>query len=253
MAVSQSPVRPRARASAPHMQSPGVAERNSFLNSLSAHSYAKLLFHLQHRLVRVHEVLWEPNETIANVYFPRSCVGSILIPLECDSLRIEAGTVGKEGFLGSPVVLGVDSSASRAIVQVEGDCAVVTADAFRELLADDATLLARSLKFVHVLQEQTAQSVACNRRHHIEQRCARWLLMTHDGIGRDQFTLLQTFLASMLGVHRPRVTVAAGALQDAGLISYQRGVVSIRDRAGLERAACECYALVRTALERTMA
>ena len=201
--------------------------------------------------MRVPDVLWTPNAEITHVYFPRTCIGSILMPLESEPLEIEAGTVGREGFLGEAVILGTMSTTSRAIIQVEGDCAVISATALRDLIAEDAGLHEHCLKYIHVLHAQTAQSVACNRRHDIDKRCARWLLMTHDGIGRDTFTLLQSFLASMLGVHRPRVTVAAGMLQQAGLISYQRGVVNIVNRAGLEAAACECYAIVRAAHART--
>jgi CRP-like cAMP-binding protein len=101
------------------------------------------------------------------------------------------------------------------------------------------------LRYAQALQEQTAQSVACNRRHGIDERCARWLLMTHDRVGADQFPLTQDFLAFMLGVRRASVTVAAGMLQQAGLIRYRRGQIAVRDREGLEAASCECYGIVR--------
>jgi Mn-dependent DtxR family transcriptional regulator len=109
------------------------------------------------------------------------------------------------------------------------------------------------LRYANALQEQTAQSVACNSRHTLQERCARWLLATHDRVGRDQFVLLQSFLAAMLGVHRPRVTIAASKLQQAGLISYSRGKLAIIDRERLEDVACECYVSVKAASDRMLA
>jgi cAMP-binding proteins - catabolite gene activator and regulatory subunit of cAMP-dependent protein kinases len=136
---------------------------------------------------------------------------------------------------------------------VKGEGARIAASTMRTQLRADPVLRDLCLRYTHTLQEQTAQSVACNSRHALDERCARWLLMTHDRVGTDQFHLLQTFLAFMLGVHRPRVTVAAGMLQQAGLIRYQRGVITIVDRAGLEAASCECYGIIRAAHRRALA
>jgi len=246
------PFSPTPSAQARHVDQRGVEEQNLLLNALSPSAYARLLPHLEHRALRSNDELWKPLQPMTHIYFPRSCVGSILVPLQAELPFVEAATVGREGFLPSAIVLGVEASATNAIVQIDGECGVIEASRMRELLAGDRSLFAQCLRYTHALQEQTAQAVACNTRHSLDERCAKWLLMTHDRVGRDTFTLLQTFLASMLGVHRPRVTVAAGMLQAARLISYSRGVVHIIDRAGLEAAACECYSVVREAYTRML-
>lgn len=222
---------------------PGV-EANLLLRALPAATYARLAPHLEQLDMREHDVLWESRAPIKWVYFPRTLVASLLVPVDSE-LPVEAATVGREGMVGVPVVLGARSTSMKAIVQVAGEAVRISTAAFRDALAHDRGLLSRLLVYVHGLEEQIAQSVACVARHRLEERCARWLLMTHDRVGRDEFVLLQTFLASMLGVHRPRVTVAAGILQKAGFIRYQRGKISIVDRAGLEGAACECYGVLR--------
>lgn len=225
---------------APLDESALASERNLLLRALPPASYRRCQPHLESLHLEAHEVLWEPDAPIEWVYFPRTLVASLLVPVE-QELPVEAATVGREGMVGVPVALGADSTSVRAIVQVEGDAARIASSAFRHVLDGDHALLRRTLLYAHALQQQTAQSVACNARHALEERCARWLLTTHDRVGRDEFTLLQVFLASMLGVHRPRVTVAAGMLQRAGFISYHRGKITIVDRAGLEAASCECY------------
>jgi CRP-like cAMP-binding protein len=121
-----------------------------------------------------------------------------------------------------------------------------------QLRGGDGALFPLMLRYAQALQEQTAQSVACNRHHAIEERCARWLLMTHDRVGADQFPLTQEFLAFMLGVRRASVTVAAGMLQQAGLIRYSRGRIAVLDRAGLEAASCECYRVVQQRYEQLL-
>jgi CRP-like cAMP-binding protein len=227
-------------------------ESNLLLRGLPRSSYERLRPHLEHVELKVRYVLWAPNEPIDWVHFPRSLVGSVLVLLDSEP-PVEAATIGREGFFGTPILFGADSASSRSIVQVEGDAVRISASAARDAFATDAALVGHCLRYAHALQEQVAQSVACNSRHALEERCARWLLMTHDRVGRDEFVLLQSFLASMLGVHRPRVTVAAGMLQQAGLIRYSRGRITITDRERLEAAACECYATVRATHERLFA
>jgi CRP-like cAMP-binding protein len=178
------------------------------------------------------------------VYFPHTCVMSIIVPLKGD-VMVEAGTVGREGFLGVPILLGADSTSTQAIVQVAGSGSRVSASFFRRLSEEDAEFRRFCLRYAQALLEQTSQSVACNGRHDLSERCARWLLMTHDRVDADHFHLTHEFLATMLGVRRATVTVAAAILQRAGLIRYSRGNVSIVDRAGLEAASCECYDAVR--------
>ncbi len=220
-----------------------------FLRALPAASYALLASELEVVHLPVKVVLWEPDAPIRSVYFPLTCVMSIIVPLKGD-LAVEAGTVGREGFLGVPVLLGAESSSTRAIVQVPGSASRLPASVFRHALAENKPLRDFCLRYAQALLEQTAQSVACNGRHDLSERCARWLLMTQDRVSGNEFPLTQQFLAIMLGVRRATVTVAAGMLQSAGLIQYRRGHVTILDRPGLEEAACECYDTVRRKFER---
>jgi CRP-like cAMP-binding protein len=228
----------------PRAGTPAV-EENRLLRSLPAEEYAQLAEYLEPVQLVAGQMLWEPGAVIHSVYFPRTCVLSILLPLT-DEPPVEAATIGREGLLGTPVVLGVRVTNASALAQVPGTAVRIDAEHFvssvREL---DGILFPLLMRYAQALQEQTAQSVACNRRHSIEERCARWLLMTHDRVGEDRFPLTQEFLAFMLGVRRASVTVAAGMLQQAGLIRYQRGRIAVLDRERLEDASCECYAVVR--------
>ena len=232
----------------PPPESPQAAERNQLLRALPPAAYAALLPDLEPVELTRGQLLWRHDATIRGVYFPRTAVTSLVTPL-ADEAPVESATVGFEGLVGVPVVLGADATHTQAVAQVPGTAARVEARRFREWLgsADGATGL--FLRYTQALLEQTAQGVACNRRHGIDERCARWLLATHDRVGReqgvDQFPLTHDFLAAMLGTRRATVTVAAGMLQQAGLIRYSRGRVSILDAAGLEAASCECYGVVR--------
>ncbi len=215
-----------------------------FLGALPPESFERLAPELETVEMRTKVVLWEPDTPIRSVYFPHTCVMSIIVPLKGD-VAVEAGTVGNEGFLGVPVLLGGDSTSTQAICQVAGMASRVPASVFRGAIAEDAELRGFCFKYAQALLEQTAQSVACNWRHDLSERCARCLLMTQDRVDGDDFHLTHEFLAIMLGVRRATVTVAAAILQRAGLIKYSRGRVRIIDRAGLEEASCECYHVVR--------
>jgi CRP-like cAMP-binding protein len=206
--------------------------------------YERLLPHLEFAEVPSKHVLWKPDAPIRSVYFPRSCVLSHLVPLASED-PVEAATVGREGFAGVPVLLGADSTSTETLVQVAGGLVRLPVAALREVQAHDGALTALLLRYAQALYEQTAQSVACNRRHSLEERCARWLLMTRDRVGFDSFALTQEFLAAMLGVRRASVTVVAGMLQQAGLITYHRGRITIVDSERLEQASCECYGVVK--------
>ena len=221
-------------------------------DALPAGEYARLLPHLEPVELGPRQVAWHAEAPIHSVYFPRTAVFSLLTPLAGEP-PVEAATVGCEGFVGTPVVLGARTTAVQALAQIPGTAARLDAGRLAAWLrapgALAGVLFPLLLRYAQALQEQTAQSVACNRRHGIDERCARWLLMTHDRVGADRgvdaFPLTQDFLAVMLGVRRASVTVAAGMLQQAGLIRYSRGRIAVRDRAGLEAASCECYGTVR--------
>ena len=227
------------------------AEQNGLLKALPPHTYARLLAELEPIQLAAKQVLWEPNAPIRSLYFPRTCVLSLIIPLE-EEPPVEAATVGCEGVVGVPVLLGATSTSAQALTQVPGEAVRLSASALRAVLAEDGALAGLMLRYSQALWEQTAQSVACNRRHAMEERCARWLLMTHDRVGSDTFPLTQGFLAAMLGVRRASVTVAAGMLQEAGLIRYTRGRITILDRARLEEATCECYRTVKEKYDRLL-
>lgn len=226
-----------------------ASERNLLLRALPSAAYAALVPHLEPVEMPTHTVLWHPDTTIHAVYFPRTVVCSILTPLS-DEAPVESATVGFEGMIGVPVVLGARSTHSKAIAQVAGSAARVDAARFHAWLwqADGASAL--FLRYAQALLEQTAQSVACNRKHAMEERCARWLLATRDRVGGDAFALTHEFLAAMLGVRRASVTVAAGMLQEAGLITYRRGNIIILNVERLEEASCECFRVVRAQHER---
>jgi len=222
-----------------------ATEPNRLLRAMPPDEYCALIDYMEPVELPSRYVLWQAEATIRSLYFPRSCVVSFLLPLK-DEQPVEAATVGREGMAGTPVLLGVRATNVQAIAQVPGAALRVDAERFMaQVRSADGKLFPLMLRYAQALQEQTTQSVACNRRHGIDERCARWLLMTQDRVGDDRFPLTQEFLAFMLGVRRATVTVAAGMLQQAGLIRYHRGQIMVLDREGLEAASCECYGAVR--------
>jgi hypothetical protein len=170
-----------------------------------------------------------------------------------DGSSIEIATIGNEGIVGIPVFLGAQSMGARDLyqVQVPGDVLAMEASAFLSA-AQREPLRGLVQRYAQALFTQVTQQVACNGLHSVEERCSRWMLLTHDRVGSNDFPLTQEFLAQMLGVRRASVTLAAGALQRAGFIRYGRGRVTINDREGLENASCECYRIMRTEFDRLL-
>lgn len=201
----------------------------------------------------VKDVIYEPEGPIAAVYFPVSCVASVLTEMSTGD-AVEVGTVGREGFVGLPVLLAWPEAppAERAVCQVPGGALRLDVEPFQEALRRDPPLTALLLRYAGAFLRQVAQSTACNRLHTIDRRCARWLLMTHDRVRGDRFHLTQEFLSQMLGVRRASVNAVAVLLQQENLIRYNRGHIEILDRAGLEEAACECYRIIRREYERLL-
>lgn len=216
--------------------------RNRLLARLPDEELELLRPLLQHTPLPVSMTIHEASEPITQVYFV--CSGVISMVADLHDGCVEIGTVGREGFAGLPIVLGADTLPSRAFVQVPGDALRMTADDLRRVMEESPAIRRLLLRYALALFDQAALTAACNRLHSLEERCARWLLMTHDRVDGDLLPLKQQFLAEMLGVHRPAVTVAAGALQRAGMIRYSRGKVRVVDRPALEAAACECYAII---------
>ncbi len=192
-----------------------------------------------------------PFEPIKYVYFPINALGSLVTILE-DGSTIESGSVGREGMVGVPVILGADSTPMQTVVQIPGDVWRVERNVVKEEFARQRTLHGLLNRYVHTIFVVASQSTACIRRHALGERLARWLLMSSDGVDSSALALTQEFLATMLGVRRAGVTEAAASLQSEGLIRYSRGFVEIVDRPGLEAATCECYHTICREYERLL-
>lgn len=225
--------------------------KNRLLSALPKEEYERLLPHLETVSLNVKQIIYAPYQPIEYVYFPNSGIIS-LVNLTEDGGTVEAATVGNEGMVGIPLLLGADSIISQAIVQLVGDALRMKADAFKRQVIPGSSLHNLVLRYTLALINLISQSVACNRRHTVEERCSRWLLMCHDRVQSNEFPLTQEFLAQMLGVRRPSVSVVAAILQKAGLIRYSRGKMMICDRLGLEAASCECYRIVKNEFDRLL-
>ena len=197
------------------------------------------------------ESVFEREQPIRFAHFPEDCVISLVTKLD-DGNAVEAMTVGNDGFVGIAIFHGLPSSRLTAVGQISGQSRRVRVEDFRQLMAVCPALDSLLHRYSQFVFETVSQSAACNRLHVIEQRCARWLLMSQDRVGRDRFDLTQEFLAMMLGVRRPGVTVAMGVLQKAGLITHSRGNITVVNRAGLEKASCECYRTIRARQAKVM-
>jgi CRP-like cAMP-binding protein len=228
------------------------AVHNRLLAALAADDLAALAPHLEEVTLGNGEVLAEPGEPLADIYFPETAIMSVINRM-ADGAGVEVGTVGNEGLVGLAALLGAEASESQTLAQIPGTALRLPAAVLVAAVDAQPALRRLLLRYTQAYLTQVAQGAACNRLHGIEARCARWLLMTHDRVGgADAFPLTQEFLAIMLGVRRAGVSVAAGALQDAGLIRYRRGGIRVLDRAGLEAAACECYGVVRRQFDRLL-
>ena len=224
----------------PTSGAPRREERNQLLLALPRADYELLRPDLRDISLPHGEVLFEPQQRITHVYFPQHCVVSLLTPIAGES-SVEVAIVGNEGMVGVGIFLGTGTSSMRAVSQVPDDARRLTVAAFRRALARGPALRRIMLRYTDTVVSQISQCAACNQRHCVEQRCARWFLMAHDRVGADQFALTQEFLGQMLDVQRPTVSTAAHRLQAMGAIRYRRGHVTVTDRSRLERASCVCY------------
>ena len=219
------------------------ATRNVILRELPAHDLEQIASAAEWVSLAAKDPVWEPNQPITQVYFPETAVISLVTLLDAGS--IEAITIGNDGFVGLPIFHGPGATVTRAGCQMPGRSWRLTSKEFMRVCAGSKALRRLLNRYSQLVIETISQSAACNRIHVIEERCARWLLMSHDRVGTNEIPLTQEFLAQMLGVRRPGVTVAIGILERAGLISHGRGRITVTDRQGLEAASCECYAAVR--------
>jgi CRP-like cAMP-binding protein len=232
---------------------PDLLRGNRLLAAVSEPVREQLATIATHQRLAFRQTLFEPDTRIEHVVFPVFGVCSLL-SIAADGRSIEVATIGNEGFVGLPVFLQATlMSAHRAIAQIPGEAIVFGATDFLDVSNSGGRLQAVLMRYTQALMTQIAQGAACNRLHTVEQRCARWLLMTHDRVERDRFELTQEFLGLMLGTGRQAVNEVERAFQAAELIEYSRGWITVLDRAGLEDAACECYATVRAEFERLLA
>jgi CRP-like cAMP-binding protein len=227
------------------------APANRLLGLLSSKDYRRLLPHLHRVPLGYRQSLYRAHQRLGFVYFIETGVGS-LVNTMANGQAAEVGTIGNEGIVGLPLLLGDDRAPTSVYVQVPGAGLRMTAARFSAELAQSASMRLVMHRYAHALFNQVAQSAACNHFHTLQQRCCRWMLMTHDRMQSDEFLLTQEFLAMMLGVQRTGVTTAAGALKRAGLIRYNRGVVTILDRRGLQRRSCECYGVSKREFDRLL-
>jgi CRP-like cAMP-binding protein len=220
-----------------------VDSSNGILQALKPAERAALDVDFQTVALEFKSSLHEPGDPTPFVYFPNDGVVSLLTVLE-NGMAVELGHVGREGMVDISVFLGLEASESRIVIQVPGSAQRMDSTQFRKHV--DALPGLRRIMGAYVLEFFTmvAQTTACNRQHTIQQRFARWVLMTQDRTAREEFPITQEFLAEMLGVTRSKVTSAAGAMKRRGLIDYRRGRMSVENRSRLETAACECYALI---------
>jgi CRP-like cAMP-binding protein len=223
--------------------------RNRILLALPPEDLARLRPALEPVELPLKQTLFAPGEPIEAAWFVESGAVSLLAHMEDGSL-VEVGVTGREGMVGMPLVLGADTSSTLALVEMPGTALRLRAPALREALEASPALRRLLLRYALAFHGQVAWTAACNARHVIEQRLARWLLVAHDQMDGDDLPLTHEVLSQMLGVRRQGVTVAAGILQKAGLIRIGRGQVSVLDRTGLEAAACECYGESRREFER---
>jgi CRP-like cAMP-binding protein len=224
---------------------------NRLVAALPQRSQRRFLARCERVELRFAAVLGVEGERMQHVYFPIDSVISLVTTL-ADGARLEVGIIGNEGMLGMSILLGVNVSPQRAIVQGGGTALRMGAAAFRRCCEQDSDLREVLNRYVHVLMEQLAQIAACTLYHRVESRLARWLLMTRQRVGNDRFSLTHEFLAYMLGVRRAGVTNAARSLQGQGLIDYRRGAITVLDPSGLQRASCVCYVRGNAIYERTL-
>jgi len=222
----------------------GKPVSNLMLLSIPDSDYALLRPHLEHVNLPNHLVLHEMGGKLEFAYFPNRGLISLVVVMK-DGKTAEAGIVGNEGFTGTAAAVGLRRSPLRAVMQITGDGFRLTVGTLRSILESAPHLQSMLSRYAAIRGMQIAQTAACNRLHNIEQRLARWLLMTQDRVDSGSLPITHDFLATMLGTDRPTVSVTAGILQRKGLIEYTRGAVKILNRKKLEDSACECYEVIR--------
>lgn len=228
-----------------------LSKRNKLLAALSRKSYERLVPHLELLTFELGDVLYHPKQSIQYVYFPHKTTVSMVTILE-DGSMVEIAVVGGEGMLGTALLSGDDISSHQAVVQIADSGVRMKAETFKQEIKNNAELNELVHRYLQALFTQIAQTVAGSRLHPIAERLGRWLLLCQDRMESETLQLTHEFIATMLGARRAGVSVAASTLQAAGIISYHRGKVVIRDREALEEASCECYRTVKDEYDRLL-
>ncbi|CAA9212120.1 MAG: cAMP-binding proteins - catabolite gene activator and regulatory subunit of cAMP-dependent protein kinases [uncultured Acetobacteraceae bacterium] len=228
-----------------------AAVRNGLLAALPPEELERLRPRLRAVELPFDQTLFPADGVVEAVLFPEGGMVSLLATLEGGD-QVEVGIVGREGLIGLPLVFGDNRSLVEARVQMEGTALRIGAAALRDAMEASAALRLVLNRYALAFQALVTMTAACNARHALEQRLARWLLIAHDRAGADEFAMTHEFISMMLGVRRPGVSLAAGVLQKAGLIRYVRGRMAVTDRPGLEAAACECYHVARREFARLL-
>lgn len=242
--TTSKPSRPAIIHAGERTDGEGKAIGNVILLSLPDAEYSQLRPFLEPVDLPQYQILYEPAEKIDFAYFLNEGMASI-VALDSDGRSVEVGIVGREGMVGMPLMMGLHRGIFRAIMQMAGSGVRIRAKAFADVLARAPVLESLLGHFALMHGMQTAQLAACNRLHDIDQRLIRWLLMCQDRVDSELLPLTHDFLAQMLGTGRPSVSLAAGVLEDAGLIENLRGTVRVLNRKNLEAAACECYGVIQ--------
>jgi CRP-like cAMP-binding protein len=219
-------------------------EGNRLLAALPLAEYARIARHLEVVRLKIRQVVVFPDEPVQDIYFPRDAVLSMLVPME-SGMSLEGAVIGNEGMVGLALFLGDGTSPEEVIVQIPGEAAKLAGPLFQAVLARSPAFQRLLQGYTLALMSQLARTAGCNGVHPVEERLARWLLMSRDRVGRDRFPLTHEFLSVMLGVRRASVSEAAATLQQAGLIQYRHGQIAILDREGLEKSSCEDYRVTR--------
>jgi CRP-like cAMP-binding protein len=226
--------------------------KNRLLALLPQPDYLQLLPQLEPVQLAAKQLLFERNQTVRYVYFPCTAMISIVALME-DGSALEVGNIGNEGMAGLSSFLGSKMATATAVCQIPGKAYRLRTQDLADLTREHTPLRKVIQAYTVAFMGQLSQSVACNRLHSVEQRFARWMLMTQDRVGEQAFNLTQEFIAQMLGVHRPTVSLVASTFQRAGLIEYKRGQMTILNRPGLEKASCECYRIAKDQYDRLLA
>jgi len=235
----------------PAMPPPADPNHNHLLAALPQPEFDRIAPHLEPVELRLGDVLYEPGGQLRHAYFPTTSIVSLHYVTESGASAETAG-VGNEGVVGISLFMGGNTTPSSAVVQTAGQACRLPSKLLREEFNRAGPMRSLLLRYTQALITQMVQTAACNRHHSVEQQLCRWLLLTLDRIPDGDFVMTQELIASMLGVRRESITEAAGNLQQAGLISYRRGHITVRKRAGLEAHACECYAVVKKELNRLL-